>query len=163
MQPNNFNHTEHAFVLSSLQEVVKVWSRGFGQASFDINVTDSVAELKLGFKLGRPHESHVHFPPDSRNQQHHQYDLDKDQVQENVFDHRSKRQKTAARKERDRARAEKYKATKQQNKQRSASDLVLPFSGNLLPVRPTQATTAVPAEAACEELIEVDSVGQVSD
>ena len=48
---SNFCFTEEAFLLSSLHEVIKVWSRGSGQASFDLNISDGSAELKLGFKL----------------------------------------------------------------------------------------------------------------
>ena len=62
----NSNYTEEAFLLSSLQEVVKVWARGFGQAKFDLNICDGVADLSLNFKLGHPSEPHcepVHLHP----------------------------------------------------------------------------------------------------
>ena len=73
----NYSFTEEAFLLSSLYEVVKVWARGTGQASFDLNIVDGVAEVKLGFKLGRPSEPHCHEPapvhhhPPGEQQQHH--------------------------------------------------------------------------------------------
>ena len=47
------NNTEEASLLSSLNEIVKVWARGSGQAKFDLNICDGVAELSLNFKLGR--------------------------------------------------------------------------------------------------------------
>ena len=59
---NFFNHTEDAFLLSSLQEVVRVWARGTGHADFGLNVNDGVAELKLSFTLGHPYDLHC-TPP----------------------------------------------------------------------------------------------------
>ena len=54
----SFSYSEEAFLLASLHEVVKVWSRGSGQASFNLDISDGVADLKLSFKLGLPTEPH---------------------------------------------------------------------------------------------------------
>ena len=62
------NNTEEAFLLSSLNEIVKVWARGFGQAKFDLNICDGVAELSLNFKLGHPSDQHC--APPRQTQQH---------------------------------------------------------------------------------------------
>ena len=61
-----FSHSEEAFLLSSLHEVVKVWASGNGKASFSLNIENGSAELQLAFKLGHPSEEHVvqHQPPD---------------------------------------------------------------------------------------------------
>ena len=62
----NFNYTEEAFLLSSLQEVTKIWAKGTGEASFNLNILDGVAELQLHFKLGSPCDPHCvpADPPD---------------------------------------------------------------------------------------------------
>ena len=54
----SFSEFEEAFLLASLHEVVKVWSRGCGQASFNLDVAEDSADLKLSFKLGHPTEPH---------------------------------------------------------------------------------------------------------
>ena len=66
------NNTEEAFLLSSLNEVVKVWARGFGQAKFDLIICDGVADVSLNFKLGHP--SDQHWDPTHPTQQHEQPD-----------------------------------------------------------------------------------------
>ena len=54
----SFSYSEEVFLLASLHEVVKVWSRGSGQASFNLDVSEGSADLKLSFKLGHPTEPH---------------------------------------------------------------------------------------------------------
>ena len=110
MQPHTnantttFNYTEEAFLLSSLHEVVKVWARGSGQASLDLQVKNGVAELKLGFSLGHPADLHsypvTHPPPYLNDQQVHR------RYQEHVRPYR--RRKGPKRRERDQKRAEMY-------------------------------------------------------
>ena len=56
------NFTEEAFLLTSLQEVVKVWARGTGQASFAVNVENGVAKLDMSFSLGHPSDLHCQLP-----------------------------------------------------------------------------------------------------
>ena len=125
-----FNYTEEAFLLSSLQEVVKVWARGSGQASFDLQVTNGVADLKLGFRLGHPADLHSEPaapPPPHLNPQqvHHPY-------QDHFRPHR--RQKGPKRRERDRKRAEMYQHRHHPQKATPAA-VILPITGKLLPVK----------------------------
>ena len=54
----SFSITEEAFLLRSLKEVVNVWARGCGQATFNLEILDGGADLKLGFQLGRPSDPH---------------------------------------------------------------------------------------------------------
>ena len=54
-----FSLSEEAFLLRSLKEVVLVWTRGSGQASFNLTVEDGRANLQLGFQLGSPSDSHL--------------------------------------------------------------------------------------------------------
>ena len=62
----NFSETEEAFLLSSLKEVVKVWGKGSGQASFNFSVINGKGTLQLGFQLGLPCDLHVLPPQRSR-------------------------------------------------------------------------------------------------
>ena len=50
--------TEEAFLLSSLKEVVKVWGKGTGHATFNFSVENGKGTLQLGFQLGLPHDLH---------------------------------------------------------------------------------------------------------
>ena len=102
---NYFNHTEEAFLLSSLHEVVKVWARGSGQANFGLNVSNGSAELNLSFTLGHPSDLH-HVPPQFNHP-------NPDQDQEQHSKKKKMGRKTAARRERDRARAQAYQASQE--------------------------------------------------
>ena len=141
MEKTNFNFslTKEAFLLSSLQEVVKVWARGSGQASFNLNIHDGVAELQLGFKLGSPSELHCHGPPLQEHQQEEQHH------QQPCYPHH--RLKGQGRRRRDHQRAQQFKAalaTKQ-----DAPAVRLPFTGKLLPVtKPPNRDSLSPSEAA---------------
>ena len=127
----NYSYSEEAFLLSSLQEVAKVWARGTGQASFHLNILDGMAQLELSFKLGGPGDLHcdpVHalvppppFPP------YHE-------------DQRPRRRKGPGRLERDRLRAEKHRAkvSKHERAEAAVSAVKLPFSGKILPVKSTK-------------------------
>ena len=133
---NYFNHTEEAFLLSSLHEVVKVWARGSGQANFGLNVSNGSAELNLSFTLGHPSDLH-HVPPQFNHP-------NPDQDQEQHSRKKKMRRKTAARRERDRARAQAYQASQEIRQ----FDLILPLAGKLLPVNKEPSyenATAVPA------------------
>ena len=59
----NFNLSEEAFLLSSLKEVVHVWARGKGHATFNLSIVDGIADLQLGFRLGSPTDPHLQEPP----------------------------------------------------------------------------------------------------
>ena len=54
-----FSLSEEAFLLRSLKEVVLVWTRGSGQASFNLTVEDGRANLQLGLQLGSPSDNHI--------------------------------------------------------------------------------------------------------
>ena len=58
-----FSYSEEAFILSSLREVSKVWARGTGHATFNLNIVDGFANLQLGFTLGRPSDPHLREEP----------------------------------------------------------------------------------------------------
>ena len=53
--------SEEAFLLSCVQEVIKVWS-SHGQANLNLSVKDGHAAVHLSFKLGSPREAHVPEP-----------------------------------------------------------------------------------------------------
>ena len=55
---STFSLTEEAFLLQSLHEIVKIWARGVGKASFSLDVHDGKANLNLGIQLGHPSEQH---------------------------------------------------------------------------------------------------------
>ena len=58
--PNiSYNHTEEAFFLSCVDEVMKVWASKSGQANLKISVEDGKVDLQLGFKLGLPGDVHL--------------------------------------------------------------------------------------------------------
>ena len=121
----NSNYTEEAFLLSSLQEVVKVWARGIGQAKFDLNICDGVADLSLNFKLGHPSEPHcepVHLHPHHSHPHHHQQEYGQETP------HPNPHRKSRSQRERNRLRAAKHRAAT------AATAVILPFTGNLLPV-----------------------------
>ena len=130
-----FNHSEEAFLLGSLQEVVKVWIRGNGQASFNLNIVDGLADLNLSFKLGNPAEPHCHpYPPPS----HQCYEP----VQPQNVEHHRRRRRRPGRRLRDQERAAKYHLYRQTN---SAADsgtvsaakpaVILPFTGKLIQLK----------------------------
>ena len=50
--------TEEDFLLKSLKEAVNIWSKGNGEAKFDLAVKDGVAQLKFEFQLGLPSTPH---------------------------------------------------------------------------------------------------------
>ena len=118
---SNLGFTEEAFLLSSLHEVIKVWSRGSGQASFDLNISDGMAELKLGFKLAHPGDLHYHPHVLEDGHQH-------------PYRHQPprRRRKGQARRERDRLRAAEHHARTTQTPQ----DVILPFNGRVLATKP---------------------------
>ena len=136
-----FSFTEEAFLLSSLQEVVMVWARGSGQANFDLRVIDGVADLNLNFRLGHPSDLHCapthNVPPPYQ---------DQDQAAPVL----KKRRKSAARRERDRARAQAFQAGREAGSETEQPSLILPFSGKMLPIKkfPNTESTAAPADDA---------------
>ena len=133
-QDTNFSHTEEAFLLSSLREVVNVWARGYGQASFNLAVRNGVAELNMGFQLGHPADPHLGNlgPP-----------VHPEQVPQQQQQPKQPRRKGPARRERDRARAAKHQAFHKPEESVSdevIADVILPFTGKMLPITATQET-----------------------
>ena len=134
-----FTLSEEAFLLSSLSEVVKVWARGSGQANFNLSIDDGVADLQLNFKLGHPTAAHIHqeqcepvYPP------HHQ--------EGGHLPNKRKVRKSPSRRNRDCARAAQHQTRLRQLGLAAASncdaadpvpDIVLPFSGKLIQVKPS--------------------------
>ena len=135
--PANFPMTEEAFLLSSLKQVVNIWARGTGEASFDLVIKDGVANLKLGFQLGHP--SDPHLPHEQHPSPHTQHPAGPKQ----------RRRKGPARREKDRARAAAYQARllsrttaatschkdQDHSEAAAASPIILPFKGKILPVK----------------------------
>ena len=119
--------SEEAFLLSSLREVVNIWGRGTGQASFNLTVNEGVADLQLGFKLGMPGDAHLHH--EHPEPLHHQHAPEQEQVA------KKRRRKGPSRRQRDRARAAVFQARKQ------PEAVILPFHGKILPLF---VSTAVP-------------------
>ena len=134
----NFTMSEEAFLLSSLHEVVKVWTRGSGQASFNLNVNNGEADLQLNFHLGHPNDEHIrhviqpsHHPQEEKLPQ-------------------KKRKKSANRLKRDRERAAQHQAQLRHLESaalvscqtvKSDQNLILPNSileGNLVPFKPSK-------------------------
>ena len=108
MPTNSFDlsFTEEAFLLSSLQEVVRIWDRGTGHASFNLQVKDGTADLQLNFQLGRPSDLHV-AQPNPADPPHHQHQGEHGQEHQHRH-HR--RHKGPARRAKDRVRAANYQA-----------------------------------------------------
>ena len=42
--------------------MTKIWQRGTGHASFNLQVNDGQADLQLSFKLGKPDDPHLPLP-----------------------------------------------------------------------------------------------------
>ena len=140
----NFNLSEEAFILSSLKEVVNVWARGSGQATFNLRIVDGFAELRLGFQLGSPTDLH----------------LLREQVdplpQEPPRRYRKqKKKKSPAKLAKDRARAAEHQArikpevaatSTSSSAEETSLDIILPITGKLIPLKsissPTEAVAA---------------------
>ena len=120
----NFTYSEEAFLLGNLQEVVKVWARGTGRASFNFNVCDGGAELALSFSLGLPSDLHCSppSPPSHADHQHEQH-------------HPRRRHKGPAQRERDRLRAEAHRSRQKITTAAPAVDVILPFAGKIVPMK----------------------------
>ena len=133
-----FSHSEEAFLLSSLHEVVKVWASGNGKASFSLNIENGSAELQLAFKLGHPSEEHVvqHQPPDPPVSDH------------GPWHHYHRRRKGPARQRKDQARARKHQAGLQPKISADSADILLPFHGRILPFNQDDETATVPGASS---------------
>ena len=130
-----FSLSEEAFLLSSLKEVVLVWTRGSGQASFNLSVKDGKADLQLGFQLGQPSDNHL-SPDQFELPPHHQGPQEEQDL------HIVHRHKSSSRRKRGRDRAAAHQArtgtaAAGSSKQAAiAPDVKLPFVGKILPIKP---------------------------
>ena len=145
----SFSITEEAFLPRSLKEVVNVWARGCGQATFNLEILDGGADLKLGFQLGRP--SDPHLLPEQNDQLHqlcpHHVDLPHDHAGvEHQHPHR-RRHKGPKQRARDRARAAKHHASRK-SAATAVPAVLLPFRGRLLPLNGTSPAVATPAASS---------------
>ena len=141
---STFSLTEEAFLLNSLHEIVKIWARGSGKASFSLDVSDGQANLSLGIQLGHPGDQHYdpgaqpcHLPPHDQQQD---------------VDQKKRRHKGPKRREKDRARAAAHQ-TRLQSEAAAPAKLdtadpgvvMLPFSGKLLPLYPKPSAAPLPS------------------
>ena len=140
---HTFSDSEHAFVLRSLEEVVKVWKTGSSQASFSLDVKEGAATLQLSFQLGSPdnlHSEHLKQPV----AHHHHHVCDVNQQTRPTW----RRHKGPARRQKDRARAAAYRASRSLAavtaeetttaavaSPASIIPVKLPFAGNILPIK----------------------------
>ena len=143
--------TEEAFLLSSLNEIVKVWARGSGQAKFDLSICDGVADLSLNFKLGHPSDQHC--DPSPQPSQHDEPDAQHEGEEPGQEPLRPVPQcKSQARRERNRLRAARHRAatavaTAAAADSAPASTVILPFKGKILPMLRKEEVTAAPQTA----------------
>ena len=136
--------TEEAFLLSSLNEIVKVWARGSGQAKFDLSICDGVADLSLNFKLGRPSDQHC--DPSPQPSQHDEPDAQHEGEEPGQEPLRPVPQcKSQARRERNRLRAARHRAATAVAT--ATSTVILPFKGKILPMLRKEEVTAAPQTA----------------
>ena len=134
---STFTLSEEAFLLSSLSEVVKVWARGSGQANFNLSIDDGVADLQLNFKLGHPTAAHIHqehcepvYPP------HHQ--------EGGHLPNKRNRDCARAAQHQTRLRQLGLAAASNCDAADPVPDIVLPFSGKLIQVKPTAPVATPP-------------------
>ena len=123
---SSWSYSEEAFVYSSIKEVMKVWTRGAGKASFSIDVHNGAAELRLNFSLGHPSEPHI-LPL---------WPQQMDKSRENL---KKQKRKSPSNKRRDQRRAEQFRAKKVSNH----SEIVLPFSCQVVPLQKPAENKAV--------------------
>ena len=71
MSTSNFSYSEEAFLLNSLNEMVKIWASGNGKADINLKIENGSSELQLVFKLGH----HSVGLPQHNNFRQPQYDL----------------------------------------------------------------------------------------
>ena len=133
MNTSNFSYSEEALLLNSLHEVVKVWASGKGKADFQLKIKNGTAELQLAFRLGNPSVVHV-VPPLPHHDLHHEPQLP-----------RRRHSKGAARREKDRARAEKHQVSLKPEKSAESAEILLPFRRRILPLATDVQVKATPS------------------
>ena len=141
-----------AFLLNSLHEVVKVGSRGSGQAKFELTICDGVADLSLNFKLGHPSDKHCNGPHVAPQPDHHDVLYGDDNRQEPFRPVRARKSK--AQRERNHLRAAQHiaatatLATKAAGEAAATAVVIIPFLGNILPMHRNEDGPATPRTAA---------------
>ena len=161
-----FNLTEEAFILSSLKEVVKIWSRGSGQATFSLTINDGNADLQLGFRLGQPGDDHL--PQEHVNLEQYPHHHEHPEHQGHVNGGHT-RKKCPSRQNRDRARAVQHQsrirsgpaaatAADDTKQAEVVPAVVLPFSGKILPIKPVEKPSPVPVTTPSPSLIPSEAI-----
>ena len=139
-----FSQDKRNFIHKQLDEVIFLWARGTGQGTFVFTINDGIPELQLGIQLG------LEDAPGHHQQQlpcQHQHHLT------------PRRQRGPARRQRDRQRAARHQAAKKASSAAhhahgdlaAATAVILPFTGNLLPVNgrktPSGPSPIIPRDA----------------
>ena len=106
------------FVRSTINEIINIWTRGAGKASFNIDVCHGTAEVKMSFFLDHPTKNDV-------------ASFTKPKVDnikgEAIRKHKKRKRKSPSTKRRDQKRADEFYRKK-------ISSVVLPFLGQLIPL-----------------------------
>ena len=118
MAPTRHNEDNETLIYNTIHELIKIWRKGSGQANLSIDINDGLCDLNLSFKFERQFNglatctNQIPVINPSFGQKKN----------------RNRRRKSPSQRERDRKRAEyrlqKIKKTK----------IILPFSGQLLPL-----------------------------
>ena len=130
-----FSLPKRDFLHSKLDDIINLWARRSGQGTFYLSVIDGVPNFQCGLQLDFSDVSVPEHSPQLA--QHHQHQL-----------HQGPRRRGAGRQTRNRERAAKFQAAKAAATAASAkpnhtfpghavkasADVILPFSGRLLPV-----------------------------
>ena len=114
-----YSNLHKTVLCRSLDEIVKIWRRGSGKASFSVDINDGVAELRMTLPISQfpdncqakddlPCETNLEFKPRPR----------------------TRKKKSPSQRRRDARRAEAFRERKIR-----IPDLVLPFSGEILPLQ----------------------------
>ena len=143
-----FSSHNSAFVYSSIKEIIKVWARGYGEASFCLDVKNGTAQVNRNFSLGHPYYGKPSKTPMARSSQPKDDGID-------AQPKKKPKRKSPSTRRRNQKRSEAYYA-----RQASNENIVLPFSGNILPVSEA-ADVSIPAASILSS--KIDSPSDVSN
>ena len=121
-----YNLSQEAVIYDSLHEILKIWTRGYGQAQFTLDISNGVGKLQMSVNLGRSSNFQA-SSPDNNIEDGAPYSNQK----------RKRKRKSPSQLARDRKRAETFRAKKVLK-----TGIKLPFSGNLLPAHKAGITEA---------------------
>ena len=110
------NVSQEALIYDSLHEILKIWTRGYGQAKFTLDISDGVGKLQMSVNLGR--SSNFQASPPDNIEDGAPYSNKK----------RKRKRKSPSQLARDRKRSETFRAKKVLK-----TGIKLPFSGHLVP------------------------------